>query len=99
MIVTVQLVKNLPALLELGLLQHLDLTPGTGYAITTITKYLLLLIGGLIGFSMLGIEWAKLQWLVAALTLGLGFGLQEIVANFASGLIILFENRSASVIP
>lgn len=91
MIVTVQLVKNLPALLELGLLQHLDLTPGTGYAITTITKYLLLLIGGLIGFSMLGIEWAKLQWLVAALTLGLGFGLQEIVANFASGLIILFE--------
>ncbi|MDN6116401.1 MAG: miniconductance mechanosensitive channel MscM, partial [Enterobacterales bacterium] len=91
MIVTVQLVKNLPALLELGLLQHLDLTPGTGYAITTITKYLLLLFGGLIGFSMLGIEWAKLQWLVAALTLGLGFGLQEIVANFASGLIILFE--------
>ena len=52
MIVTVQLVKNLPALLELGLLQHLDLTPGTGYAITTITKYLLLLFGGLIGFSM-----------------------------------------------
>lgn len=77
--------------MELGLLQHLDLTPGTGYAITTITKYLLLLFGGLIGFSMLGIEWAKLQWLVAALTLGLGFGLQEIVANFASGLIILFE--------
>ncbi|WP_225639616.1 miniconductance mechanosensitive channel MscM [Candidatus Profftia sp. (ex Adelges kitamiensis)] len=91
MFVTVQLVKNLPALLELGLLQHLDLTPGTGYAITSITKYLLLLFGGLISFSMLGIEWVKLQWLVAALTLGLGFGLQEIVANFASGLIILFE--------
>ncbi|CAD6511049.1 miniconductance mechanosensitive channel MscM [Candidatus Profftia tarda] len=91
MIVTVQLVKNMPALLELGLLQHLDLTPGTGYAITSITKYMLLLFGGLIAFSMLGIEWAKLQWLVAALTLGLGFGLQEIVANFVSGLIILFE--------
>ncbi|UDG81606.1 Miniconductance mechanosensitive channel MscM [Candidatus Profftia lariciata] len=91
MIVTVQLVKNMPALLELGLLQHLDLTPGTGYAITSITKYLLLLFGGLISFSMLGIEWAKLQWLIAALTLGLGFGLQEIVANFVSGLIILFE--------
>lgn len=90
-IITTQLVRNLPALLELAILQHLDLTPGTGYAITTITKYLLMLIGGLVGFSMIGIEWSKLQWLVAALGVGLGFGLQEIFANFISGLIILFE--------
>lgn len=90
-IITTQLVRNLPALLELAVLQHLSLTPGTGYAITTITKYLLMLIGGLVGFSMIGIEWAKLQWLVAALGVGLGFGLQEIFANFISGLIILFE--------
>ena len=76
-IITTQLVRNLPALLELAILQHLDLTPGTGYAITTITKYLLMLIGGLVGFSMIGIEWSKLQWLVAALGVGLGFGLQE----------------------
>ena len=66
---------------------------GTGYAITTITKYLILLFGGMVGFSMIGIEWSKLQWLVAALTFGLGFGMQEIFANFVSGLIILFENR------
>ena len=84
-IITTQLVRNMPALLELALLQHLNLTPGTGYAITTLTKYLL------IGFSMIGIEWSKLQWLVAALGVGLGFGLQEIFANFISGLIILFE--------
>lgn len=91
LIITVQLVRNLPALLELALLQHLDLTPGTGYAITTITKYVLMLIGSLVGFSMIGIEWSKLQWLVAALSVGLGFGLQQIFANFVSGLIILFE--------
>ncbi|MGL4486774.1 MAG: miniconductance mechanosensitive channel MscM [Yersinia sp. (in: enterobacteria)] len=91
MTVTAQLVRNLPALLELAILQHLDLTPGTGYAISTITKYLLILFGTLLSFSMLGIEWAKFQWLVAALGLGLGFGLQEIFANFVSGLIILFE--------
>ncbi|EMO8774365.1 miniconductance mechanosensitive channel MscM [Klebsiella variicola] len=91
LIITTQLVRNLPALLELAILQHLDLTPGTGYAITTITKYLLMLVGGLVGFSMIGIEWSKLQWLVAALGVGLGFGLQEIFANFISGLIILFE--------
>ena len=91
LIITTQLVRNLPALLELAILQHLDLTPGTGYAITTITKYLLMLVGGLVGFAMIGIEWSKLQWLVAALGVGLGFGLQEIFANFISGLIILFE--------
>lgn len=91
LIITTQLVRNLPALLELAILQHLDLTPGTGYAITTVTKYLLTLLGGLVGFSMIGIEWAKLQWLIAALGVGLGFGLQEIFANFISGLIILFE--------
>jgi len=91
LIITTQLVRNMPALLELALLQHLSLTPGTGYAITTLTKYVLLLVGGLVGFSMIGIEWSKLQWLVAALGVGLGFGLQEIFANFISGLIILFE--------
>ncbi len=91
LIITTQLVRNTPALLELALLQHLSLTPGTGYAVTTITKYLLILIGGLVGFSLIGIDWSKLQWLVAGLTLGLGFGMQEIFANFISGLIILFE--------
>jgi len=90
-IITTHLVRNMPALLELAILQHLSLAPGTGYAITTLTKYLLLLIGGLVGFSMIGIEWSKLQWLVAAMGLGLGFGMQEIFANFISGLIILFE--------
>ncbi|WP_395479815.1 miniconductance mechanosensitive channel MscM [Candidatus Curculioniphilus buchneri] len=91
LIITTQMVRNLPALLELALLQHLDLTPGTGYAITTLTKYALMIVGGIIGFAMIGIEWSKLQWLVAALGVGLGFGLQEIFANFISGLMILFE--------
>ena len=90
-IVTAQLVRNLPALLELAVLQHLDLTPGTGYAISTLTKYTITIIGTIVGFSMLGIDWSKLQWLVAAMGVGLGFGLQEIFANIISGLMILFE--------
>lgn len=90
-IITAQLVRNLPALLELAILQHLELQPGTGFTITTLTKYVIMLIGGIIGFSWIGIEWSKLQWLVAALGVGLGFGLQEIFANFISGLILLFE--------
>lgn len=91
MTITVQAVKNLPALLELGILQHLDLAPGTGYAISTISKYIILMIGCMIAFSFIGIDWSKIQWLIAALGVGLGFGLQEIFANFISGLIILFE--------
>ncbi|PPI87892.1 miniconductance mechanosensitive channel MscM [Candidatus Pantoea edessiphila] len=90
-IITLQLVRNMPALIELVLLQHLNLRPGTNYAISTITKYITIILGGLFGFSVIGIEWSKLQWLVAALGVGLGFGLQEIFANCISGLIILFE--------
>jgi potassium efflux system protein len=47
---------------------------------------------GIIAFlSTLGLRWDRLQWLVAALGVGIGFGLQEIIANFISGLLILFE--------
>ncbi|MGY3914194.1 miniconductance mechanosensitive channel MscM [Aeromonas australiensis] len=90
-ILTIVTARNLPGLMELTLLQHLSLSPGTGFALATTGKYLVILIGALTGFSMLGIDWSKTQWLVAALSVGLGFGLQEIFANFVSGLIILFE--------
>lgn len=89
--ITILAAYNLPGLLELLVLRHMDLTPGTGYAITTITRYILIIICVLAGASQIGVEWAKLQWLVAAMGVGLGFGLQEIVANFVSGIIILFE--------
>ena len=88
---TILAAYNLPGLLEILVLRHLNLTPGTSYAITTITRYLLIITSVLAGASQIGVEWAKLQWLVAALGVGLGFGLQEIVANFVSGIIILFE--------
>ncbi|RYV00868.1 mechanosensitive ion channel protein MscS [Shewanella sp. OPT22] len=88
---SMMIATNLPGLLELTILQRLELSSGTGYAITTVTRYLVLFIGSLIGFNTLGVEWSKLQWLIAALSVGLGFGLQEIFANFISGLIILFE--------
>ena len=88
---SLMIATNLPGLIELTILQRLDLSQGTGFAITTMSRYLVVFFGILSGFSTLGMEWSKLQWLIAALSLGLGFGLQEIFANFISGLIILFE--------
>ncbi len=84
-------VRNLPGLLEMTILGRLNLSPGTSYAITTMLKYSIVIIGIIVSVNILGAQWSKLQWLIAALGVGLGFGLQEIVANFVSGIVILFE--------
>ncbi|MEA3413771.1 MAG: mechanosensitive ion channel, partial [Pseudomonadota bacterium] len=84
-------VKNLPGLLEMVVLQRLSIDHGARYAITTLLSYTLVAGGIMAVFTILGGRWSELKWLVAALSVGLGFGLQEIVANFVSGIIILFE--------
>lgn len=85
------MMRNLPGLLEVLVLSRMQLRQGTSYAITTILSYLIAVVGAMIALGSLGVSWDKLQWLAAALSVGLGFGLQEIFANFVSGLIILFE--------
>jgi potassium efflux system protein len=88
---TLVVARNLPGLLELSVFRQLRASPGERYAYTTIGKYTVTLAGGVLALNMVGVGWSKVQWLVAAVGLGLGFGLQEIFANFVSGLIILFE--------
>ena len=83
--------RNIPGLLEIVLLQRLPLEPATRYAVTTLSRYVIAVAGMVCTCLMLGITWSKVHWLVAAVSVGLGFGLQEIFANFVSGLIILFE--------
>lgn len=83
--------RNLPGLLEIAVLQRLPLDPGVRYAITSICQYAITATGLVTAFATIGIGWSKVQWLVAAISVGLGFGLQEIFANFVSGLILLFE--------
>lgn len=89
--ITFILARNLPGLLEVLVLSRLRLAPGSAYATGTLLSYTLVGTGIVSVLSTLGVSWDKLQWLVAALSVGLGFGLQEIFANFVSGLIILFE--------
>ncbi|MGE5840747.1 MAG: mechanosensitive ion channel domain-containing protein, partial [Deltaproteobacteria bacterium] len=88
---TIAAARNLPGVLELLLLNRLPLDAGARYALHTLLRYTLTGIGILVTFGALGLRWSSIQWLVAALSVGLGFGLQEIVANFICGLIILFE--------
>ena len=90
-ILTVVATRNVPGLLEIAFLQHLPLTDAVRYAITTLARYVIVAFGIVIASSMIGLQWSGIQWLVAALGVGLGFGLQEIVANFVSGIILLFE--------
>lgn len=88
---TVVLSRNLPGLLEITVLKRLPLDAGARFAISAVLRYLLVIVGVLLAFAALGVSWNKVQWLVAALTFGLAFGLQEIFANFISGLIMFAE--------
>jgi potassium efflux system protein len=83
--------RNLPGLLEVGVLRRFDIDAPTRYAVTSVTRYVIVFVGMMIGMSMLGLHWSNLQWLAAGFSVGLGFGLQEIFANFVSGLMVLFE--------
>ncbi|POA22076.1 mechanosensitive channel MscK [Pseudomonas sp. FW300-N1A1] len=89
--ITMALARNLPGLLEVLVLSKLNLAQGSAYATTTLLTYVIAGIGFVTTLSTLGVSWDKLQWLVAALSVGLGFGMQEIFANFISGIMILFE--------
>jgi potassium efflux system protein len=83
--------KRLPALLEIILLARLKISAGSRYAISTLTQYCIVAIGVVVVFNLLGGSWSEIQWLIAALGVGIGFGLQEVVANFICGIILLFE--------
>ena len=89
--ISIALARNLPGLLEVLVLSRLDLAQGSAYATTTLLTYVIIGVGFVATLSTLGVSWDKLQWLVAALSVGLGFGMQEIFANFISGIMILFE--------
>ena len=89
-IITLIAGKRLPAIIEILMIQA-KVHSGNRYTITTLINYTIIGIGFFIVVNMLGVDWVQLQWMFAALSVGIGFGLQEIVANFISGIILLFE--------
>jgi potassium efflux system protein len=77
--------------LEEDVYHHFRLAPGTPYAISTMLHYAILLLGFVIGLGALGIDLGKITILAGAFSVGIGFGLQNVINNFVSGLILLFE--------
>ncbi len=90
-IATVVASRNLPGFLEITVLNAIPMDFGARQALVIISRYIIIAVGVLTFFSVVGLKWSTIQWLVAALSVGLGFGLQEVVANFISGIIVLFE--------
>lgn len=90
-VLTLVFAKNVPAFIELAILPRLQLARGAGFAITTSVRYVIVIVGVFWAAGEVGITWNRIQWIAAAITLGIGFGLQEVVANFVAGIILLFE--------
>jgi len=70
---------------------RIDLAPGLSYAASSLLNYIILALGFVAGLGVLGVDFNKVSILAGAFGVGIGFGLQNIVNNFVSGLILLFE--------
>lgn len=69
----------------------LRLERGLPYAVSRVMHYLVLVLGFILALNALGVDMTKFTILAGAFSVGIGFGLQNIVNNFVSGLIVLFE--------
>ena len=77
--------------LEEDVYPRVGLTRGLSYALSSLLNYVLLTLGFLAGLAVLGLDLTKLTIMASAFGVGIGFGLQSVVNNFVSGLILLFE--------
>jgi Small-conductance mechanosensitive channel len=83
--------KFLRFLLEEDVYDRLKLSRGLPYAISTVLHYAVLLFGFFVALAALGVDMTKFTILAGAFSVGVGFGLQNVINNFVSGLILLFE--------
>ncbi len=83
--------RLLRGLMSLRIFPRTGLDHGVQYTISTTVHYVILILAVLLALTMLGFPLTSLALVAGALSLGIGFGLQHIVNNFISGLILLFE--------
>lgn len=89
--VTWLLTRVVAFVLEHEVLPRLNLRTGVPVAITTIVSYVLVVAGFVLALAALGIDLTKVTLLAGALGVGVGLGLQGVVSNFVSGLILMVE--------
>ncbi len=70
---------------------RLNAEPGLVESAATLTSYALITLGIVIALAVLGVNFASLAIIAGGLSVGIGIGLQDLVANFVSGLVLLFE--------
>jgi len=81
----------LGGIIERRVAQNPDLTPSLRVLIGKLVKIALLVLAGVVALNVLGIDFTALAFFGGALGLGIGFGLQKVVSNFVSGIIILLD--------
>jgi small-conductance mechanosensitive channel len=84
-------VRYLPSICDAALFPRVRWDAGLRYTFLTLSRYVCIFLGLWWGLSTVHMNWSSIQWIVAAVSVGVGFGLQEIVSNFVSGLILLLE--------
>jgi potassium efflux system protein len=83
--------RVLRSLMAIKIFPHTGLEPGVQYTIATSLHYVVLILAGMVALNILGFPLTNLALVAGALGVGIGFGLQNIVNNFISGLVLLFE--------
>ena len=78
-------------ILEFEVMPRLTLRSGTKFAILTFTRWIMIIIGVILTMASIGLDMTKVTLVAGALSVGIGFGLQNVVNNFVSGLILIIE--------
>ncbi len=91
MVVGIWVLRSVKRWLEHDFLPKTMMDKGMRVSLITLFSNIGFVLVILMTLSIMGLQWNKLAWIVSALSVGIGFGLQEIVKNFISGLILLTE--------
>ena len=89
--ISIKLAALVDFVLDVIVLQHVTLPVGVPQTISRLSRYTVIVVGVLVAFSAIGFDVSKAALVAGGLGVGIGFGLQNIVNNFVSGLILLFE--------
>lgn len=82
--------RLLPNLFDALVLQRVDYDEGMEHLILVVGRGILFAIGCFVACRLIGVRWQTIQWLMVGITIGVGFGLQDIVRNILGGLVVLF---------